>query len=289
MLSAALAIAQQEGWLTSDAASAASIHLSLGATVSAVVRNRRQTRCFLKFSEQQDLSLEAHRSSAAHTAFPQHAPRCLGFRATGQLSVLATEALRSDAISATFLSSARNARQFGNQLVNFFAQCKRSAKLAESLVGETAMNIDTVLAYFQECPTGAEAFHCLKDARADVEAWKHHPQHCDFVLNNLAINDEGNLVVYDWEDYGTFGILGLDLFTMEFSLARQLGIPFALSHECLSLPGLPIGECCRALELDLTAYRKLRPAYAALFRFVKRVYGPGIQHLLDDLLRHSCS
>ena len=92
-------------------------------------------------------------------------------------------------------------------------------------------------------------------------------------------------MIFDWEDFGAVSLPGLDLFTLELSLAG--GARHLLDHRAQRHSGSTrlVARACAAMQLDGADYGRLTPVYALVFRYLKRNYGPAVREQMDGLLQ----
>lgn len=285
MLSQVLAIVHRQGWFDITLPHEKTIFLSQGASLWMILSRQGSPHCFVKFSDLVGLSVEAVRCTAAGQTYPNHAPEFLGHARDGTLEVLANRAVEFEPLKARDVNARRTARQVADGLHLFFQhQCRAgggSSQLVSSRDWIQAMPdamTDPALR-----PVADRASRILMTHAADLPSL---PQHGDFVMNNLGVRRDGRLVVFDWEDFGALDLPGLDLFTLEYSLALETG---RLDRNESGWPAPPraldLQRCCLALGLNPKLYEALRLSYAVAFRYLKRQYGPEVQARLDRLIR----
>jgi len=154
--------------------------------------------------------------------------------------------------------------------------------------------VDTLLAagltHFQASPTdaGVNAQDALREASEALD-WPNWPaywdhirpllaplprilQHGDLAVTNIAIAG-GEVVFFDWEDFGLVDVIGFDLAVVLLSLndfdAARLRAKLAAPtpEAALATRG------CARLDLSTELFLELFPLYLSLFVKVKRSWG----------------
>lgn len=279
MLKRVLDIVGTEDWFDTAQPFEKTILLTHGAAHCVTLSRAGRPELFVKFSELTSLATEAQRCRRASGDFAGVAPGFVGYLARAGLDVLATKAESFGHVTAELLGQ-RGARvRVLNGLERYFTLMRAAAPQAAAAPGP-AHGFDDLAAYFATAngtPCTAAAIELLRHAMPQLPAM---PQHGDLVTNNLGLRPDGSLVVFDWEDYGALTLPGLDLFTLETSLRA----PAAARGAGGGMSAQAVERCCAALELAPDAYRRLAPAYALAFRYLKRNYSPEIRARIDALL-----
>lgn len=283
MLIEVFAILAAEGWLDATHEYEKTIYLTHGAAHSMVLSRRGRPEFFVKFSDRASLKLETERCALAAERFPNVAPGFIGYARRTPIEVLVTRAISFRSINPSMIGSWRHAAVIHTDLEGFFARMRASARPAST----HRAWIDEYRAYFQDHPLHAHAESSLDRMLAAVEGLPVPDQHGDFVINNLGLDRDNRLAVFDWEDYGAVDVPGLDLFTLEFSLREALGWSARPRAEALGSRGhklLDLERMCGALQLPLSVFEALRLSYAFVFRFLKRNYSDDIRDRVDTFI-----
>lgn len=274
------------GWFDTSVPFEISVHLTQGACVWLMLT--RQGRCdtHVKFSESLDLTPEAARCAWASRAYPHLAPAFVGHARAGGLHMLVSRGLDYDNLTPRRLKSGAVGRRLMQELVGYF-DAVPSAPALLLAGGLRNQQLASVLGDFYQANTLSPlAGRWLRGPLlARAGALPDMPQHGDLVLNNLGRRRTGALVLFDWEDCGASMLPGLDLFTLELSLA---GSPVGLlSARKANEPVVVrfVADACAAMGLNRADYLALTPIYALVFRYLKRNYGPRVRELMDELLR----
>lgn len=107
------------------------------------------------------------------------------------------------------------------------------------------------------------------------------PQHGDFTVNNLALNQD-RLVIFDWEDFGRVHLPGLDLCC---AIASDAGLePHRLAQVGRGRYRPLIEAACPALGLTPDLFVRMMPLYLAVFLDLKQRYGASIRAAIRDLI-----
>ena len=280
MLNRVIGLLADEGWFDPSQRFDKTVYLTHGAAQTLLLSRDGEPECFVKFSERSSLQLEAQRCEAAARRFPGLAPAFIGHARRGPLEVLATRAVVFRALNAGLMRSSRHMGVVQSGLEGYF---RRMSEFARAPGGPRDWVAD-YRAYFENLPWRQAAGESLDDLLEVVATLPRPDQHGDFVVNNLGIGRQGRLAVFDWEDYGAVDVPGLDLFTLEVSLHEASApggdgrVPSGRVH------GLDIERLCGAMSLPVDTYDRLRLAYAFVFRFLKRNYGPEVRGRVDRLL-----
>ena len=287
MLNTVLGMVRQAGWADLDRPFEKTIYLSRGASLWVILSREGKPETFVKFSRLGSLEVEAARCALASATYPAHAPRFIGYRRQENLHVLASQAEQFRAVTATMTESRGVARAVRSGLIAYF---ERQAQLATAPVPERSTEwLDQVEAYYAAHELAPVARRTLKEVRTRLGEWRATCQHGDLVMNNLGLRPAGNLIIFDWEDFGAVALPGLDLFTLEFSLEHDAKLARARGQVLHPEKILDIASCCAAQNLSVGDYKGLRLAHALAFLFIKRKYGPEIQGRLRDLIRILCA
>lgn len=280
MLSRVLDIVAAEGWFDTAAPFEKTIQLTHGAAHCATLSRGGRADTFVKFSELASLAAEAQRCLRAGRDFAGIAPAFVGHAARASLEVLATKAESFDAVTAISFERAGDRARLLTGLECYFARMRQAVAPAAPVASPRVPRawFDDMTAYFAAARSTPSTLSALDLARDALPGLPPMPQHGDLVANNLGLRPDGTLVVFDWEDYGAVDLPGLDLFTLDMSLGTQAGAGGS------GLPPPAVERCCAALGLVPHAYRRLAPAYALAFRYLKRNYSPEVRARVDALL-----
>lgn len=281
MLTRVLALVQAEGWFDTATPFEKTIYLTHGAAHGAVLGRNGQPDTFVKFTEDASLALEAARCRHGSDDFRGIAPRYLGHVARPALEVLVTQAESHSPVTADRLRAAGVRARLQAGLERYFELMRAAGGRTPPAPDEGGW-FDDLVHYFaaaSRSPAAADALALLRAERATLPPMR---QHGDLVANNLGLRPDGSLVVFDWEDYGAVDLSGLDLFTLEMSLGGAMEVQPAPAHR--AAPPIDVARCCAALGLAPDVYRRLAPAYALVFRYLKRNYSPEVRERVDALL-----
>ncbi len=287
MLSPVLDLLSARRWFDTGLPFETSVHLTQGACVWLLLSRAGVGDTHVKFSEHISLRDEAARCEAASRCYPSLVPPFVGRAVVDGLDVLVCRSVDFRAVDAAFLLKPATRPPVRLGLLAYFSAMPSAA--AAAALGDLAAVSNTALfkalgdysagqwlAPLAQRWLGA---HAGLLARLPALA-----QHGDFVLNNLGRTKRGDLVIFDWEDFGSVCLPGLDLFTLELSLAGGADLFLAArARQSVGLRGL-LAQACAAVGLDLADYWALTPIYALVFRYLKRNYGPDVRQQMDRLL-----
>lgn len=281
MLKTILDKAGVRGWLDRDTAYETAIYLSQGATFSVMVSQSGTPQLFLKASTHLSLATEADRFALANTDLPRFAPGFAGYDSSPGLEVVATRALASRAITISLAHRSSKAKKVREAIIDYFAETSRAARLQER---DIHGGPEILVSHFAGTPLGDLVQMAVRDTKPLLEDLRPVRQHGDFVINNLALDDQDRLVVFDWEDYGVLSIPGLDLFTLEFSLHHEAALMRGRGQACHPERLLDTAACARAIGLTPETHAQLRLLHALGFLYIKRHYGPDVRARLETLI-----
>ncbi|MBS0444994.1 MAG: hypothetical protein JSR59_03490 [Proteobacteria bacterium] len=287
MLTRVLDLLAKERWFDTRAPFEHTIHLTRGACLWLLLSRRGVCDTYVKFTDRMSLRAEAARYAAASRSYPSLVPPFIGYATDGPLEVLVCRAIDYRAVERSFLLEAGADHRAIGDLVSYFAAMPSAAAGREIETPRTAQLFDAIAAYqaARAVQPAGRPPRIAGDAAARIAALPTMPQHGDFVLNNLGRLSGDHLVLFDWEDFGAVALAGLDLFTLELSLAGDAAQLLAnRAHRPAGLQRV-VDEACVAMRLKRTDYEALTPAYALVFRYLKRNYGSEARARVDRLLR----
>ena len=289
MIDEVLDLLADEHWFDRSRPFEVSINLTQGACLWLLLTRRGVSDTYVKFSDCFELRQEAARAAAASARYPGLAPAFIGHASRGALQVLVCRAVPYRRLSPAQLFHPRHGQRALADLLGYFDAMQRPQAVQGpglSAAAEPAELLQALQAYFAGQPSAALARRWLRnDALSRLARVVPHAQHGDLVLNNIGVTPSGAAVVFDWEDLSASWLTGLDLFTLELSLAGSAGRLFAARLQPQSpISGL-VARACEAMRLRRDDYETLTPLYALVFRYLKRNYGPGVRERMDLLLR----
>ncbi len=225
----------------------------------------------VKIGIRTSLDREFRGLSIAHAAIPRHVPRPLGLTSQASSQVLVTEGIRHEHLVL----------RAGQDGIPVFER-GMSAFLAASLShfqaphSDFGVNVHDALSEASEVIDWSAWRLYLDHVGPLIERLPRIMQHGDLAVNNIAVAD-GELVFFDWEEFGLVDLLGFDLAVALLSLhdfdAAQLRERLATSTMEAGL----VKRCC-LLHMSTDLFLDLFPAYLSLFIKVKRSrgYGPAV-------------
>lgn len=279
----------ESGHAGSEHAIRYAINITVGDSMAISAFTAPELFFQIKASEFIDVEPEYRALCAARRVYTTLVPEPLAYRRDGEWSIMVSEGVSHTAVSTGDLHSARLADTLSRQLVGLFEiQGATRAVTADPGPLAYASLVQDARRWFDASRFRDVAAPWLARAEAsDLGRFGWVPQHGDLVVNNLGHRDR-ELVVFDWEDYGKVGLVGLDLFTlyltacaMEFDALQALARPGAdlrAPVERLMRHG------CEALGLEFDAFRDAVPVYLLVFLYLKRNYGVPVQDRLGTLL-----
>jgi hypothetical protein len=285
MLNRVLDLVAAKGWFDQQRPFETTINLTQGACLWLMLTRQGVCDTYVKFSDCADLTQEARRCEAASRWYPELVPAFVGFVQCDGLDVLVCRAVDSRALNVRRLQSPAARDTLLRGLQPYFEAMPR-VHLSAALVANSNRGLSASLAaYFEHHPLAALARRWLdRDALQLLDTLPELPQHGDLVLNNIGQLSGGRVILFDWEDFGASCLPGLDLFTLELTLA---GDAMRLAQGRTN-PADPmqrfVAQACRLIGIEPAQYVQLTPVYALVFRYLKRNYGPGVRERMDALL-----
>lgn len=113
-------------------------------------------------------------------------------------------------------------------------------------------------------------------------------QHCDFTYVNLGVSNQGQLVIFDWEEYGAVTFPAFDLTTFllgHYHFGGTIGMALDSPASLVEMIKRDFGPSYLD-SFDLTAeeYARAFPAYLLLFRMLKlNDFGAAINSRLEAM------
>lgn len=258
------------------------VHLTRGACLWMLLTRRGACDTYVKFSDRISLAVEAVRSESASRCYPMLAPQFVGYDRTHDgVEVIVCRAVDYRGLTSRDLMGVA-ARPVLQQGLRAYFRASRQARMAPGALSVgTAVLVAEMRAYFSKHPL-QDAVRAWLDGEigAQLGALPEVPQHGDLVLNNIGVGRGGALVIFDWEDFGATNVPGLDLFTLAMSLC---GSDLQALRADPQVDALLVALCGEA-GLDVALFRRLVPAYALVFRYLKRNYGPEVRERMDRVL-----
>ena len=286
MLSQVQQVLTQRGWFDTTVPYQMSVHLTQGACVWLLLSRNGVVDTHVKFSNSINLHDEALRCAAAHAGYPALAPRFVGHANVDALHLLVSRAVDFQGADSAFLLDPDPRRGAAAAIEAYFAAMPHIPAPAGLAASASADLVSAMQAYFGTHPLSSLAQAWLADGLPDsLRRLPPMAQHGDLVLNNLGKSRAGDLVIFDWEDFGAVSVPGLDLFTLELALAGDVHLLLAGRRQPAAPLGRLVQRCCAAMGLELDVYRRLAPFYALVFRYLKRNYGPAVRARMDGLLQ----
>jgi len=212
---------------------------------------------------------------AAWRSFPDYAPEPLGQYFAGEWEIIVLRGIEHDYLSVGDIG--RDRQQLVGKLSTYF-DASRQAQLAPGVPHRE------FLRGVRERTTDANAAAVLDQwiLNRELDQLPFIAQHGDFTVNNLALS-KGRLVIFDWEDFGSVCLPGLDLCTAIASDARldalRLGAVTRGAYARL------VDNSCPPLGLTPKLFLRLIPLYLTVFLDLKRGYAETIRHSIRQLIQ----
>ena len=285
VLNRVLDLVASQGWFDVSMPFEKTINLTQGACLWLMLTRQGACDTYVKFSDSVSLGQEAQRCAAASRCYPTLVPRFVGHVHQDGLHVLVCRAVDYRGLSASSLHQPeRHARVF-RDLIRYFTAMPTTHLPQELTPIRNADLVDSLSGYFDAHALAPLARRWLRsDAARRATGLPNMPQHGDLVLNNIGQARNGAAVVFDWEDFGASCLPGLDLFTLELSLAGDAARLISGRERHADPTQHFVRDACGALQLDFGAYSTLTSVYALVFRHLKRNYGPVVRERMDRLL-----
>lgn len=285
MLTRVFETLRHHGWFDTTRPFEYAVNFTRGACLWLLLTRGGVPQTYVKLSEHISLQAESLRYAAAAAHHPSLVPRFVGHVRESGLEVMVCDAVDYLALNVARMRSPALQRQLLDQLLPFFA-----ASPALMLGGGIAAlpNRELVAAmhtYFDATAQAGRVRDWLDPAVLDwIARQPDVPQHGDLALNNLGLRQDRSLVVFDWEDLGAVSLPGLDLFTLELSIAGSVSALLSARRAGTGLMHAFVSRACAAMGLPVQDYLAMTRVYALVFRYLKRNYGPGVRDRMDELL-----
>ncbi len=276
------------GVVGADAEIEFNVTVSTGDTITMDACEAGKNWYHLKLSRFSDLQPQFENYRIAHSRFPSMAPEALAYRKVSGWSILMCRSIYHKALRVADLDESSRSTRLGNELVGFFEQARMHSQMDDQGSSHAGLFRDLRTYFFKTNQIDSRVLEYLE--QSDQTIWRNSlyiPQHGDFVLNNLGVAD-GNLAVFDWEDYGATGLVGFDICMLCMSLGGMCAETAIALHQSESPAGKrwAIAErACAASGLPYTVFRRGVPTYLIIFRYLKRNYGSAIRQKIDDILK----
>lgn len=285
MLKRVLDLLAARGWFDTSVPFEKTINFTQGACLWLLLTRNGVCDTYVKFSDCISLETEAKRCAAAACCYPNLVPHFVGHLHADGLDVLACRAVEFRGLDARRLQRPAVRGPVFAGLNRYFRAMPAMHLPPELTPLANGALVDALLAYFDSHPLRPLAQRWLGgDAARLAQGLSAMPQHSDLVLNNMGQTQDGAALLIDWEDFGASCLPGLDLFTLELSLAGDAATLLAERTR----PSNPIQrfvlDACASMQLDFYDYLRLTPIYALVFRHLKRNYGPGVRERFDKVL-----
>ena len=284
MLNRVLDLLTSKGWFDTSLPFEKTVNLTQAACLWLMLTRKGVCDTYVKFSDCANLEREALRCAAASRWYPTLVPRFVGHMRQDGLDVLVCRAVDHRRLNATGLQQPGPRGRAFRDLNQYFTAMPATHLPPELTPVRNAELVTSLAAYFDEDALAPLARRWLRsDAVVRAAGLVNMPQHGDLMFNNIGQTLDGAAVVFDWEDFGASCLPGLDLFTLELSLAGEAGQHFELERRSGPTQKF-VREACEAMRLDLSDYHDLTFVYALVFRYLKRNYGPAVRERMDRLL-----
>jgi hypothetical protein len=285
VLNRVLDLVARHSWFDVSTPFEKTINLTQGSCLWLMLTRSGVCDTYVKFSDCVSLGQEAQRYAAANRWYPTLVPRFVGHVEQDGLSVMVCSAVDYRSLNASRLHQPEVRARVFRDLNQYFA-AMRKTQLAQALTPvRNAELVESLGAYFDAHALAPLARRWLgSDAARRATVLPDMPQHGDLVLNNIGQARDGAVVVFDWEDFGACCLPGLDLFTLELSLAGDAAQLISGRERTADPRQHFVRDACLALQLDFDDYSAMTPVYALVFRHLKRNYGPGVRDWMDRLL-----
>lgn len=242
----------------------------------------------VKASEFVNLEREYRCYQRAWSDFPDFVPLPLGYAERETWSVIVSKGVRHTSFPRALVrnSNQHSARQI-TDLMRFF-QITHKHTLPSSVAPHATL-LNEIASHFESTPHAALVSHWISYAQHHgAQLIPESPQHGDFVLNNLA-SSNGRLVIFDWEDYGTINLQGLDLATLCISVwgesPAMIRAMMDINAKLDPATDAFIRTACAQAGIACDLFRRQMPLYLLIFFYLKRNYGESVQQRLGTLLQ----
>lgn len=263
------------------------IAVSTGEVISLEIGSPGCGWYHVKVSRYEDLAEQFARYCLARGRFQSLTPEPLAQVNLGGWSILIARATDHKSVCAGDLAATAKSSRLAADLIDFFAVARRHSVTNSKLESHNAF-IGELQAHLHASMGSDEK---LPGSLAGIDHSVHAgipyiPQHGDFALNNLG-STRGRLVIFDWEDYGTTGLAGFDIFLISLSVAGMNAESARMIRQTPDPSGYPWSfaqPACAASGLAYETFTAAVPLYLLAFSYLKRNYGLAIRKRIDGIL-----
>ncbi len=224
----------------------------------------------VKVAVQSGLDREYRGLSAAYAAMPRNASRPLGLTHHRSFPVLVSSGIRHKPLIP--LHGRGSVQSFESGIKAFLATSVRAFR---TLPGEGASSgLSEALEHASTLTPWPDWHAYLERIAPEVAILPRIPQHGDLSVNNIGVAG-GQLIFFDWEDFGFVDLPGFDLAVLLLSLndfdVRRLVVRLRTP----SLERRLMQNGCVSLGMTTDLLLLLFPAYLSLFAQMKDMLGYG--------------
>ena len=236
----------------------------------------------VKIGIRTSLDREFRALAIAHTAMPRNVPRPLGLTTQGSFQVLVTLGIHHEQLVL------RRGRD-GFRMLEDGMDALLGASLSHFQASPTdsAVNVQDALREASDAFDWTNWRAYWDHIRPLIAPLPRILQHGDLAVTNIAIAG-GDVVFFDWEDFGLVDVIGFDLAVALLSLNDFDAVRLRAR---LAAPTTPeaalVRRGCARLNLSTHLFLELFPVYLSLFVKVKRSWGydPAVSSRAIEALR----
>lgn len=238
-------------------------------------KNDNYNGIFVKCSQDKGVANEFQTLRLVSKYFKGYAINPLRFIQEGNLYIVAYPLQRFKYIDPKKLDS----KKYENQMVALF---NRFFSQDQTFQEELKVSDETLINFFKH--SDFSFFPLLQDyflySMQNIQKnYGKVAQHGDFAVNNLAIDSNSHVVLFDWEDYGKINYPFFDLASFMFSNALVQAKMEALSKNpnvFFDIPGARIAtRACLKQGMSIKSFLKYFPFFIMLFIYLKQNLGYG--------------
>lgn len=242
----------------------------------------------IKVSELYDLGGQYATQLAGWNQYQELVPRPLGYRVSGEWCMIVTQGVHHKPFPFQALNGRNRALPELNDLFRYFEISAHHEPVQDAIESHQTFFDKLENHFFGTQYAGLASYWVRQGRLLGVESLPNAAQHGDFVQNNLATSDN-RLIIFDWEDFGTSLLPGLDICSLYVSMAPEVAAirDLMTADRTIDRPmeGF-VRRACAICGVDVELFRRLIPLYLLVFLYLKELgYGRPAQDRFGAYLR----
>ena len=232
-----------------------------------MVYPKDSTFYLVKIGIRTSLDREFRGLAIAHAAMPRNVPRPLGLTTQGSFQVLVTLGLHHRPLALR-----RGRDEFRMLEDGIDALLAAGLSHFQASPTDPGVNVQDALREASDAFDGADWRAYWDHIRPLIAPLPRILQHGDLAVTNIAIAG-GDVVFFDWEDFGLVDVIGFDLAVVLLSLNDFDAVRLRARLAAPTAEAALVRRGCARLNLSTDLFLELFPLYLSLFVKVKRSWG----------------